>query len=55
MILYTGYITYEDREGDIHIMYLEKNDISTIEEKYGSIVDNGLTIVAANFYQLKEV
>ena len=52
---YSGYITYSNSFGEVRILFIESMDITTIEENYGSIVDNGLEIIAVNFYQMKEV
>ena len=50
---YSGYITYLNSFGEVHILFIETMDITTIEENYGSIVDNGLEIISVNFYQIK--
>ena len=52
---YSGYITYSNSFGEVHILFIEPMNITTIEENYGSIVDNGLEIIAVNFYQIREV
>lgn len=49
---YYGWIAYQDSFG-CHELSISEETISTIEEKYGSIVDNQGEIISVNFYQIK--